>query len=512
MKTRNKKIAKAIGMAALIASLNVFGTTAWAAVPVASNTGAVTVSNVESGATVTAYQIVKGTYSSAGLTGYETVDGVTIADISNPTYAEIQAIAANTSGLTSVELSGSGTSYSGNLNPGTWLILVTGSNDEIYSPMLASVTYGNAADDSTITAGTVDANGNLVLGGSTIVAKSSEPTVEKEIVDSGNNDKGDDLGIGDTAKFQISTTIPSYSSQYTSATFVITDTLDEGLKPATNIEVKDAAGNTIAASNYDLSQNGQTFTITFTKDYVLSQTAARDIVVTYNAVIDDDAAINFDANANTAKVTYTNNPTTGGTTDTDESKTYHYTFGIDAAIGGSETTNSKNVTKTETVVENGETVTRPLSGAVFTLYESDGTTKVTNIKANDVASDAQGQLKFEGLDAGTYILRETQAPTGYSLEGKDHKVVIAATYNEDGTLASYTITIDDTATSTYSATYDGGTTTVTKSETNTDIQNTKMGELPSTGGVGTCVFTICGVSIMLIAAGMLVDGRKRKAK
>lgn len=37
-----------------------------------------------------------------------------------------------------------------------------------------------------------------------------------------------------------------------------------------------------------------------------------------------------------------------------------------------------------------------------------------------------------------------------------HTVVITAEYNQDGTLKSYTIKIDDKTTSTYTATYDKG--------------------------------------------------------
>ncbi len=53
-------------------------------------------------------------------------------------------------------------------------------------------------------------------------------------------------------------------------------------------------------------------------------------------------------------------------------------------------------------------------------------------------------------------MQETDAPDGFTLNDAKHTVVITTEYNQDGTLKSYTIKIDDKATSTYTATYDKG--------------------------------------------------------
>ena len=66
----------------------------------------------------------------------------------------------------------------------------------------------------------------------------------------------------------------------------------------------------------------------------------------------------------------------------------------------------------------------------------------------------------------------------------------------------------------------GGTTTWTRTDTiqkdgtteydkGFDILNTKLSSLPSTGGIGTTIFTIAGCVIMIAAAGLFFASRKK---
>ena len=141
-------------------------------------------------------------------------------------------------------------------------------------------------------------------------------------------------------------------------------------------------------------------------------------------------------------------------------------------------------------------------------------------------SDENGYLSFTGLDAGTYTLQETKAPEGYSLNDTKIPVEITATYNDNGTLNSYSIKVNNENTSTYTATYDAdGKGEVTDidctpehendwsdvSDTH-EIKNTKLASLPSTGGIGTTIFTIGGCAIMIIAAGLFFASRRKAAK
>ena len=120
------------------------------------------------------------------------------------------------------------------------------------------------------------------------------------------------------------------------------------------------------------------------------------------------------------------------------------------------------------------------------------------------------------------MLVETEAPAGYSLDPKEHDVEITAEYytkpeENKGKLKSYTIKIDNEATSTYTATYTSseGTkvTTIDKTQLGvTGIKNTKLAQLPSTGGIGTTIFTIGGCAIMIIAAGLFFATRRKAEK
>ena len=519
----------------------------FAAVPAATDRANVTVKNVESGTgvEVIGYRIISPKYSTGsdtgGLTGYEMAYENMFADIENPTEEEISAIVAKinnrelqivpetftyNSETTDYELK--------NVAAGTYLVLVTGTDTTIYNPMVVSAGY--SPGDSTLKNGSVDASDTKLYA-----KKMDDPSVEKEIVSPGsNNSNGDDLARGDKQSFKISTTIPSYTDAYTNAVFTITDTLqgltldqnsifvlNTDVDPKSATDAQKIAAGTGENANYTITKSATGFEIAFTSKYILDH-GNGTVVVRYDATLNDDSEINFDANKNKAVLEYSSSPKTNGgasNTKTDEDTTYHYTFGIDADLGGSitgETTteqtkelvkvNEDGTTETTTTTETGDPVTNieytALSGAKFLLKGKNG-------KEYTATTDGNGYLKFEGLDAGEYTLEEIEAPNGYTLDTTKHPVVISAEYNADGTLKSYSITIDGKATSTYTATYEGGTIkSVDTSGGNitTFLKNTKIKALPSTGGMGTYIFTILGVFIMVGSAYAYMERKKKRSK
>ncbi|MDD3615649.1 MAG: isopeptide-forming domain-containing fimbrial protein [Lachnospiraceae bacterium] len=511
-----KKVLAVVLSMAMILATSVTAFAATGVKPAATDVKTATVSNVEKDATVTAYKVVEANYNTAGFTGYTTVAGVTIANPLAPTSDEIAAIAnmADKSGLTSVAMT-AGTadenglaSFTADLTAGSWMVLVTGTVNEVYNPMLVSNYYSVGGSDSEMAAGTVDANSNWTLVTTNAYAKSTAPTIDKTIV---GGDK--DVAIGDTVNFQIATNIPSYSKDYTEVVVKISDVLSTGLTLDTNtIKVN------IPEDDYDIESSTTGFTITVDSAYALAH-GTEAVTVTYSATVNDQAGINFDANTNTATLEYSNDPSNSANTKTTDDKTYTYTFGIDASLNGSSQDTWNKVTeelvKGEIVKQTNESgveeeVFKALAGATFTL-----TNNATD-KVYTATSDVNGALAFTGLDAGTYTLVETAAPAGYTVNTKEIPVVISATYNEDGTLASYTITVDGEATSTYTATYTGTginktiTTVVTNADAEaTQIVNTKISTLPSTGGIGTTIFTIGGCLIMILAAAFFFISRKK---
>jgi len=491
----------------------------------AGNNGTVSVSNIETGATVKAYQII--TQDSDG--NWVNVEGVNIDDPKAPTASEITAIATQADSLgdgiilkegdiTSTEDGVSFATYSeSGLSAGMYLVLVEKANNVyVYNPVIVSVNYDYEGENVELKGDTVDASGSFTIGENTAYAKRSKPSLNKEITGKEANENvsgdatnsGDTHKVGDSVSFKIETTIPAYSDAYTNATFVISDTVSDGLDAPKNIVVKE--GNaTLDASNYTLEQNGRTFTITFKKDYLLSG-FAKNITVTYDSEINSNATSGFDANTNTATIEYSNSP---DSTTSKEEKTYHYTFDIDGNVFGTMT--GREIVKVGVDEASGDLITKetasstssPLEGAEFQLLASD---KETVVK--ETSSSSEGLLTFRGLDAGTYYLKETKAPTGYSTNSTLIPVEISATLNADGTLASYSVTINGENTTTYTWQNDGETPTVDKTGDTSLFNNYKAGLLPSTGGNGIYFYIFVGILLMGIAITVYVVNRRKEAK
>ena len=490
-----------------------------AGLPTESDTATIKVTGVESGAKVTAYRIVKPIYTTGGgYSGYEPVLSGSIVDVTAPTAAEIFALAGRKTELTeTVVMTESDSDYTATVKAGTWMILVESNGTslaKVYNPMIVSAYYEN----DVLKEGSVSGSATWTDEGKT-VAKATEPEVNKVIVkDDRTEAKGDDKAVGDKFNFKVTSQIPSYGSEYVvgSIIYELVDVLTEGLTLDSSSIVVTVGENRVdeSANTYTKTINDDGYKIAFADSFVRANGQA-NVKITYSATLNDKAVSGFDPDKNTVTLNYSTSFT--GTTSSKTSKTYQYTFAIDSKLTGQSGVTKitheiikvdANTYREYTYSDEDYTAGIPgaLSGAEFTLYKEDKTTVVKT-----VTSDATGHLEFTGLDAGTYYLKETKAPSGYKLDTTEHKVVISAVYNPDGTLKSYSITIDDQATSTYTATYNGeGTiTNIEGAPIGTAIfKNTKIGELPSTGGIGAYLFTIAGVSIMAAAIGMLII-RKR---
>lgn len=106
------------------------------------------------------------------------------------------------------------------------------------------------------------------------------------------------------------------------------------------------------------------------------------------------------------------------TTDTASGK---IKLGSDAKVTVTNTRNdvaSLEITKVNTS-------NQPLPGAKFTLTLDDDPAKTYN-----VTSDGSGLLKFENLPVGTYILTETEAPSGYVKSTESYKVIVSVENNK----------------------------------------------------------------------------------
>lgn len=484
---RMKKLFAILMTMAMVMGLSITGFAADLEIPEGTKIATATVHGVEAGATVTAYQLVSYNEetqqyvvaAAAESMGYEvgSKDATVVSNIAKSADTLNQ--------LSSIELDEQLTGdYTKALPAGTYLILVTKSGTAtIYNPMLVSleVTYPDG-----VTAGDVSAKENYEVDGQVVYAKSTDNVpVDKKITDIegnviGENGKYDDVYAGTTVYFTITGTIPSYSEQYNNdkLKYNLVDTVSDGLDLAEDLQETLQAQVGSAAV---VSVEGRTITIAYTKDYIM-QNGGQEVEIKYSATLNGDAS-NFDPATNTVTPVYSNSP--DNFTDGTPSVTKHYTFDIENALVKVDSKNQNT----------------PLKGAEFTLTDTEG--KVIN----SVPSDDNGFITFKGLDAGTYILTETKAPDGYQLSGKTYTVIITPNYEEDGSLINYTVTIKDGQNEIgkmeYTSTNHNGTGNAAK------IVNTTLSELPSTGGMGTTIFTIAGCVIMISAAGLFFASRRK---
>ena len=117
-----------------------------------------------------------------------------------------------------------------------------------------------------------------------------------------------------------------------------------------------------------------------------------------------------------------------------------------------------------------------LEGATFELYQKDGEGSVIETSKVTLTSGPDGIAKADGLDAGTYYLKETKAPEGYVGSDKEVEVVIPEKAGTD------------------------------------NIANVKFANspVPHTGGMGTAMFTVGGAAILAAAGALFVTTRRER--
>lgn len=491
----------------------------------ADDTATITVNGIdnETGIQVNAYKVVEAKYEGAGaaFSGYNSLYPAVItqemvkADLSTLTSAQLTSLAnavIDDGTKTAIPLTNTAntTTWTATVKAGTYLVLVSNTETHSYNPMVVSAYYVNNDGKTDISQGVV----NLTTTEAN-AKKADAPTIDKKITNSNGNDYGNSVEVNDIVDYKVTVTpIPSYTGSY--PVFNVEDTLSNGLDFVTDKDgkvvdpvVKVGTTTLTKDTDYTVSVDGRKMTINFVvgNAYKLNAYASQSLTITYSAKVNNNAVLWDDVNTNTAKLNYTNDSKVTGKDDSTTTTTYTYTFDIDGSASGTENV----LVKTKKV----GTKEVPLEGAIFGLYRSgDGVTAetVSKASANDAykkaTSTKEGQLAFSQLKEGTYYLKELTAPDGYSVNTHVYTIVIAATYNTNGTLNNWTITVDNTKTSTFTSktTADGSSTATVNS---TGILNTKISSLPSTGGIGTTIFTIAGCVIMIAAAGLFFASRKK---
>ena len=325
-----------------------------------------------------------------------------------------------------------------------------------------------------------------------IQEKNEVPTVDKKILINNDlkqlNDKNS-VDIGDTVIFQTTIEVKPGAQNYilhdvmnSHLEFIgIHGVYDNANEVDSNVKSNGYAINADFVVQNSLS-DGCTFELTFTdafynkaKDAIDSKKITK-IYIQYYARVGVNAPINTPMN-NKTWLTF------GDNNSTNISETNTYTFGIP-------------------VFKYTGTNKTPLYGAKFTLYTDElcaaGNALKFSFNENTkkyryddthgfeiLTSLDTGKVDIEGIKAGTYYLKEIEAPTGYNKLAAPIKVDI----DEEGKVK-----------------FNG------KEVTIVEVENKTGTLLPSTGGMGTTIIYMAG-AILVIASGIVLVSKKRsKAK
>lgn len=496
--------------------------------------GTITVNGVEDGVTVSAYRLMDVNYD---FDNNEPVDPVyrwvarvqTWVDANYPAYRDANefntknvdadavaefydklaaAIKGGSVALTPTDRTGSGNIT--DLDMGNYLILIE-NGMKVYRPSAVNLVpqWNEPSKKWEMTSPAM------------ITVKASEPSLDKSINEdsdghptgkgtvstTGNIIGSDNASIGDTINFDLRAEIPQYPANAIVKNYAISDKLSNGLTlDSSSIEVYGVAGGAETL----LSEESGDYTITyvrpsnsastsFTVNFDYDQINGYEKVhIHYEAVLNENAVIGSAGNPNEAYLDYSNNPYDATSWNSKADKVTVYTYGID-------------VTKT-----NKNTTPTPLPGAEFELSRTSGGEALRFIPSNDnegvyrlakedeqgnsttvltvgsayAANGMKGKLQLVGLDAGTYYLKETKAPAGYNKISTPIEITIAdSDYN-----GSVEVGEED---------LENGLVPVT-------VQNSQGFELPTTGGIGTVLFTAVGVALMGAGLVLFFLNRKRR--
>lgn len=333
-----------------------------------------------------------------------------------------------------------------------------------------------------------------------IKEKNSNSTLDKRILVGREYFNVNNAGIGDVVNFQLNIVVKDGQPKG----YVVHDKMSEGLTfnsgsvSVFRLRPSDDEASGYLETGYTLDTHpgdGCTFEVKF-DDGTLEPNDA--VTISYTATVNNKAVIAGSGNTNEAYLQYNNNKTTVKHTTTT------YVWGMDVRKFAN--------------LSNGDS-DHALADAEFKLYKGadadkkyaafstattvDGTSvyKLTGwvtdaAAAAAVVTPASGNIKLEGLDAGTYYLEETKAPVGYNKLTAPITVVIESTLSTAGGNASYTVKYGET----------------TPADHVVRVENKAGVELPSTGGIGTTIFYVVGGGLMVAAIVLLVTKKRMENK
>ncbi len=298
-----------------------------------------------------------------------------------------------------------------------------------------------------------------------LTAKKTPIKVEKEAVDPDNV-----VATGDTLTYKVKTNVPFIAPTDEEKTFWAYDELT-GAEYTNKEDATITLGGENVTATYPITWEKTKFSVDLSGMINnANSNAGKEVVITYKVKVTSENDI------------ITNKATAGhkGTADFGSTEIKVYEGNITLTKTGENNVKLADA-GFEVRKDNKDSAALKFTKLADGVYKYDPEGKVT-----EVFTKADGTVKVQGLNVGTYYFKEKTAPKGYSVNQDQSEATLAVKEGEKAAADVLTA--------------------------KTSMTDTKLNALPSTGGIGTTIFTIGGCAIMIVAAGLFFATRRKTQK